>query len=128
MKKYGLYLLIVGLCTYAVADTKINSNPKIDAHALDSPSKIIEISNAASKCVQVNSTGRSSCNDAGNFPSTCAVATCPAGYTLTGGGGVCAAGDRKIKALNPQLDKGQFHIMCEEQGVDPQARAICCKF
>ena len=53
------------------------------------------------KCIQVNSSGSFNCKDAGNFDSTCATATCPAGYTLTGGGGACAAGDRKVKSLFP---------------------------
>lgn len=79
------------------------------------------------KCVQANSSGSFACNDSGGFPSTCATATCPEGYTLTGGGGACAAGDRKIKSLFPRLDRGEFSIACEEQGVDPQANAICCQ-
>ena len=78
-------------------------------------------------CVEVSSSGREACKDSGNFPSTCAVAKCPDGYTLTGGGGICAAGNIKVKGLNPRLSTGEFFIMCEEQGVDPQARAICCK-
>jgi len=49
------------------------------------------------------------------------------GYTLTGGGGACAAGDRRVKSLFPRFDKGEFTIACEQQGVAPQANAICCK-
>lgn len=79
------------------------------------------------QCVESSSRGSKSCKDAGNFDSTCAVAKCPDGFTLTGGGGSCAAGDRKLKALNPRHSTGEFFIMCEKQGVDPQARAICCK-
>jgi hypothetical protein len=79
------------------------------------------------KCVEASSSGSFSCKDAGNFDSTCATATCPAGYTLTGGGGACSAGDRKVKSLFPRSAKGEFTIACEQQGVDPQAQAICCK-
>jgi hypothetical protein len=78
-------------------------------------------------CVEASSTGNQPCQDSGNFPGTCAVATCPEGYTLTGGGGICAAGNIKVKGLNPRLSTGEFFIMCEQQGVNPQARAICCK-
>lgn len=81
----------------------------------------------ALQCVQANSSGSTSCQDAGNFTSTCAVAQCPTDYTLTGGGGICAAGNSKLKGANPRLSTGEFFVMCEEQGVDPQARAICCK-
>jgi hypothetical protein len=42
-------------------------------------------------------------------------------------GGACAAGDRKIKALVPRVDEGSVTMMCEQQGVDPQAIAICCQ-
>jgi len=97
------------------------------------PAPIVSASNIhippikLNKCVQVNSSGSSACKDAGNVDSTCATARCPTGYTLTGGGGACAAGDRKIKSLFPRLDKGEFTIACEAQGVDPQANAICCK-
>lgn len=79
------------------------------------------------ECVVADSTGSFSCQDAGNFPSTCATAKCPAGYTLTGGGGACAAGDRKVKSLFPRFSAGEFGITCEQQGVAPQAHAICCK-
>ena len=79
------------------------------------------------KCIQVNSSGSFNCKDAGNFDSTCATATCPAGYTLTGGGGACAAGNRKVKSLFPRLSQGEFTIACEQQGVAPQSNAICCK-
>ena len=79
------------------------------------------------KCVEASSSGRYSCKDPGNFDSTCATAKCLAGYTLTGGGGICAAGNIKLKGVNPKLATGEFFIMCEPQGVDPQARAICCK-
>ena len=78
-------------------------------------------------CVEASSSGSRSCKDAGNFDSTCATAKCPAEFTITGGGGICAAGDSKIKGLIPKLATGEFTIMCEKQGVNPQARAICCK-
>jgi len=82
------------------------------------------------KCVNATSTVNfTQCKDSGNFASTCADVTCPAGYTLTGGGGACAAGDRRLKALNPNLGQGKFYIMCDApQGVAPQVTAICCKF
>ena len=78
-------------------------------------------------CVETRSSGSFACTDAGNFESTCATATCPADYVLTGGGGACAAGDRKVKSLFPRFDNGQFTINCEQQGTPPQARAICCR-
>jgi len=78
-------------------------------------------------CVQASSTGSQSCKDSGGYDSTCATATCPAGYTLTGGGGSCSAGDRKVKSLFPRVDRGEFTIVCEQQGVPPQANAVCCK-
>jgi hypothetical protein len=78
-------------------------------------------------CIGVSSSGSTSCKDAGGVDSTCATATCPPGSTLTGGGGSCAAGDRKIKSLFPRASNGTFNIACEQQGVDPQAIAICCK-
>lgn len=82
---------------------------------------------ASLKCVEATSSGSFACKDAGNFDSTCATAKCPAEYTLTGGGGACAAGDRKVKSLFPRLTSGEFTIACEQQGTAPQARAICCK-
>ena len=78
-------------------------------------------------CIQVNSSGSYACQDQGGYASTCAKATCPSGHTLTGGGGACAAGDRKVKSLFPRVDRGDFTIVCEQQGVEPQANAICCK-
>ncbi len=80
-----------------------------------------------SKCLQVTSGGSFGCKDQGNFDSTCATAKCPSGYTLTGGGGACQAGDRRIKSLVPNLAMGQFTIACEQQGVAPAAVAICCQ-
>ena len=80
-----------------------------------------------SKCIEVSSQGSFDCKDGGNFDSTCATATCPSDYTLTGGGGACDAGDRKIKSLFPELAKGEYTIACESQGVAPTAIAICCK-
>ena len=77
-------------------------------------------------CTEVVSSGRTDCRDAGGVPSTCASATCPKGMTLTGGGGACAAGDSKIKSLFPIERQGSFSIVCDQQGVDPQAVAICC--
>lgn len=79
------------------------------------------------ECVVADSSGSFSCKDAGGFDSTCATAKCPAGYTLTGGGGSCSAGDRKIKSLFPRFSTGEFTIACEQQGVAPNAQAICCK-
>ena len=79
------------------------------------------------ECVVADSSGSFGCKDAGNFDSTCATAKCPAGYTLTGGGGSCSAGDRKIKSLFPRFSTGEFTIACEQQGVAPSAQAICCK-
>ncbi|MEM6992597.1 MAG: hypothetical protein AAF721_18940 [Myxococcota bacterium] len=79
------------------------------------------------KCVQAASTTWKKCKDAGGFDSACAIAKCGAGYTLTGGGGSCSAGNRKLKGLNPNVSKGEFGIMCEDQGVKPRAQAICCK-
>lgn len=78
-------------------------------------------------CIQVNSSGSQPCQDSGGYASTCATAKCPAGYTLTGGGGACSAGDRRIKSLFPRLDRGEYSIACEQQGTEPQASAICCK-
>ena len=78
-------------------------------------------------CIEVSSSGSFGCQDSGGFDSTCATAKCPDGYILTGGGGACAAGDRKIKSLIPRFATGEFTIACEQQGVAPQARAICCK-
>jgi hypothetical protein len=77
-------------------------------------------------CLEVSSSGRRDCTDAGGAASTCASATCPGGLTLTGGGGACAAGNSKIKSLFPIERQGSFTIVCEKQGVDPQAVAICC--
>lgn len=82
---------------------------------------------ASLECIEADSTGSFNCKDAGNFDSTCATAKCPAGYTLTGGGGSCSAGDRKIKSLFPRFASGEFTIACEQQGVAPNAQAICCK-
>jgi hypothetical protein len=80
------------------------------------------------QCVQVFSSGSTNCTDSGGVASTCASARCPEGFALTGGGGACAAGDRRIKSDFPRQASGSFQIMCEEQGVDPQATAICCRF
>jgi hypothetical protein len=81
-----------------------------------------------SKCVEVSSvTTFTSCKDAGGFASTCASVTCPAGTTLTGGGGACAAGNSRLKSLFPRLSANQFNIACDSQGVAPQVIAICCK-
>jgi hypothetical protein len=79
------------------------------------------------KCVEVVSSGSKSCTDPGGVDSTCSSAKCPAELTLTGAGGACAAGDRKIKSLLPRVDDGSVTIMCEKQGVDPQAIAVCCQ-
>ena len=37
-------------------------------------------------CIEVVSSGRTDCTDAGGVPSTCASAICPGGSTVTGGG------------------------------------------
>ena len=79
-------------------------------------------------CIEVSSSGSTSCTDAGGVPSTCATATCPAGFALTGGGGACAAGSSKIKSLFPLESQGSFNIACDRQGVASQAVAICCRF
>ena len=78
-------------------------------------------------CVEVSSSGRTDCTDAGGAASTCASVTCPGGSTLTGGGGACEAGASKIKSLFPVVRTGTVSIMCEKQGVDPEADAICCR-
>lgn len=80
------------------------------------------------KCMMASSSGSFACQDAGAYPGTCAIASCPQGYTLTGGGGACSAGDRRIKSLAPRFQSGEYAIMCEQQGVAPDAYAICCKF
>ena len=72
-----------------------------------------------------NSTNSSNCTDSGGFPSTCATVSCPAGTKVVGGGGACAAGDRRIKSLFPRDSTNSFGIMCEKQGVSPQVTAIC---
>jgi hypothetical protein len=72
-----------------------------------------------------NSTVSTNCNDSGGFASTCATVTCPAGSKVVGGGGACAAGDRRIKTLVPNTTANSFIIMCEKQGVSPQVTAIC---
>ncbi len=77
-------------------------------------------------CVQASASGSFECKDAGGFDSTCAVASCPVGYTLTGGDS-CSADDRAVKSLFPILTDGQYGITCETQGVAPDAEAICCK-
>jgi hypothetical protein len=78
-------------------------------------------------CVEVASSGSTNCSDSGGVGSTCASAKCPAQFTLTGAGGACAAGDRKIKSLFPRVDDGTVTIMCEQQGVAPQAVGVCCQ-
>jgi hypothetical protein len=101
---------------------KISDRPEgeaIDPHVLDFGSGL--------NCVSISSSGSYPCQDAGGYPSTCATANCPFDHTLTGGGGACAAGDRRIKSLFPRFDQGEFTIACEEQGVAPQAIAICCR-
>lgn len=82
---------------------------------------------ATLNCVQVSSSGSISCRDAGGAPSTCATATCPAGFTLTGGGGACSAGGSRIKSLFPVVRNGSMTIACEQQGVAPEADAVCCR-
>ena len=97
------------------------------AVALGAAAILREPPQSSLKCVEASSSGSFACKDAGNVDSTCATAKCPAGYTLTGGGGACAAGDRKIKSLFPRFAVGEFGIACEQQGVAPQVQAICCK-
>lgn len=91
---------------------------------VDSPTVVIA---PKLKCVEMHSSTKYACKDAGNFDSTCATAKCGEGYVLTGGGGSCAAGNRKIKTLAPNVSTGEFSIMCEQQGTAPQADAVCCK-
>ena len=78
-------------------------------------------------CTQVSSSASTDCRDAGGAPSTCASVACPAGFTLTGGGGACAAGNSRIKSLFPVMNNSTVTIICEQQGVAPQADAICCR-
>jgi hypothetical protein len=78
-------------------------------------------------CIQVNSSGSTNCTDAGGVPSTCASVACPAGYTLTGAGGACAAGGTRIKSLFPVLQNNTVNILCDQQGVPPEANAVCCR-
>jgi hypothetical protein len=85
------------------------------------------VSRTGLACIGVVSSGASDCTDAGGVASTCASAICPGGLTLTGGGGACAAGDRKIKSMFPRGSDNSFTIVCEKQGVNPQATAICCR-
>ena len=87
-----------------------------------SPSKALTLN-----CVQVSSSGHRDCTDSGGVASTCASVACPAGFTLTGGGGACAAGGSKIKSLFPVVRNGTITIACEKQGVDPEADAVCCR-
>jgi hypothetical protein len=111
MEKYTVAALALGTIAVAIGVAGIYREPP----------------QSSLKCVEATSSGRYSCRDAGGFDGTCATATCPAGYTMTGGGGICTAGNIKLKGVNPKLSTGEFFIMCEPQGVDPQARAICCK-
>jgi hypothetical protein len=78
-------------------------------------------------CTQVTSSGSTSCTDAGGVPSTCASVACPAGFTLTGAGGACAAGGSRIKSLFPVLRNNTVEIMCDQQGVPPEVNAVCCR-
>ncbi len=82
---------------------------------------------ASLRCVEISSSGSTSCTDAGGVASTCASAKCPAEMTLTGAGGACDAGDRKIKSLVPRVQEGIVTIACEQQGVAPAAIAVCCQ-
>jgi hypothetical protein len=79
------------------------------------------------KCVQVTSSGSTNCTDPGGVASTCSSVKCPAQMTLTGSGGACDAGGTKIKSLFPNVSDGSVTIMCEKQGVDPEAIAVCCQ-
>jgi hypothetical protein len=78
-------------------------------------------------CVTAVSSGSTTCQDAGGVASTCASVKCPAGLTLTGVGGACAAGGIRLKSIIPHVDTATAAIMCEKQGVDPQAVAVCCR-
>jgi hypothetical protein len=80
------------------------------------------------ECVQVFSSGSTNCTDSGGVVSTCASARCPETFALTGVGGACAAGDRRIKSVFPRPATSVVEMMCEKQGVDPLATAICCRF
>jgi Bacterial tandem repeat domain 1 len=84
-------------------------------------------SDSQPRCVQAVSSGSSSCTDAGGTASTCATASCPPGLILVGAGGACAAGDRKLKSIVPNAATSKVDIMCEQQGVEPQAVAVCCR-
>jgi hypothetical protein len=111
------------------ADEKLSALPSIvfrESNALGTPPTCATPQGI--NCVEVSSSGSTSCTDAGGVPSTCATAVCPTGFTLTGGGGACAAGSSKIKSLFPLESQGSFNIACDKQGVDPQAVAICCRF
>ncbi|WAS90615.1 hypothetical protein [Nannocystis punicea] len=114
-KSYGIRSIIVGLAlAFTSGGVILGSCDESRAHQV-------------LQCIHVSSfPNYEDCHDAGAVPSTCAMTTCPEGYVLTGGGGSCAAGDRKLKALYP-TDAGGFGIMCEQQGVGPIATAICCK-
>ena len=78
-------------------------------------------------CIQAHSRDSFNCRDAGGVPSTCAEAKCPEPYILTGGGGSCSAGDRKLKSVMPNWVRSTYVVMCEQQGVAPTAAAICCR-
>jgi hypothetical protein len=79
------------------------------------------------KCTQITSTASTNCSDAGGVASTCVSVKCPAQMTLTGVGGACDAGDRKIKSLVPDVTNGIATIMCEQQSVPPEVSAVCCQ-
>jgi len=132
---FVLGLIGIGLCTAAwesarpahARSIERTAASQVAGSSADGAASASPAAPPSLKCVQVSSTTWSNCKDAGNFDSACAVAKCGAGYTLTGGGGSCSAGNRTIKGLNPKLSTGEFGIMCEDQGVAPKAQAICCK-
>ena len=122
------FLVIISGAT-VIAGTSIVHSQHVSDHLDSDHTYRDELAHLPShSCIEVTSSGSFSCKDAGNYDSTCATATCPADYTLVGGGGACNAGDRKIKSLFPRLSTGQYTIACESQGVAPTAVAICCAF
>ena len=118
-------LSLVGAPT-VVATTALPSIVFKESNAAGGTPPTCTASGGGLNCTEIVSSGSTSCTDAGGVASTCAFATCPEGLTLLGGGGACSAGDSKIKSLFPVERLGRFSIVCDKQGVDPQAVAICC--
>ena len=118
-------LSLVGAPT-VVATTALPSIVFKESNAAGGTPPTCTVSAGGLNCTEIISSGSTSCTDAGGAASTCAFATCPAGLTLMGGGGACSAGASTIKSLFPIERLGRFSIVCDKQGVDPQAIAICC--